>query len=68
MKILKIFFIFLVFFYNSQLYSYSSNPRDFVNELVNDVIAKLSDTSVSEEEKAEFIEKIAEQRFSLSVI
>ena len=68
MKILKIFFIFLVFFYNSQLYSYSSNPRDFVNELVNDVIAKLSDTSVSEEEKAEFIEKIALKNVDINAL
>ncbi len=68
MKILKIFFIFLVFFYNSQLYSYSSNPRDFVNELVNDVIAKLSDTSVSEEEKAEFIEKIALENVDINAL
>ena len=68
MKILKIFFIFLVFFYNSQLYSYSSNPRDFVNELVNDVITKLSDTSVSEEEKAEFIEKIALENVDINAL
>ena len=68
MKILKVFFIFLVFFYNSQLYSYSSNPRDFVNELVNDVIAKLSDTSVSEEEKAEFIEKIALENVDINAL
>ena len=68
MKILKVFFIFLVFFYNSQLYSYSSNPRDFVNELVNDVIAKLSDTSVSEEEKAEFIEKIALKNVDINAL
>ena len=68
MKILKIFFIFLVFFYNSQLYSYSSNPRDFVNELVNDVIAKLSDKSVSAEEKAEFIEKIALKNVDINAL
>ena len=68
MKILKVFFIFLVFFYNSQLYSYSSNPRDFVNELVNDVITKLSDTSVSEEEKAEFIEKIALENVDINAL
>ena len=68
MKILKIFFIFLVFFYNSQLYSYSSNPRDLVNELVNDVIAKLSDKSVSAEEKAEFIEKIALKNVDINAL
>ena len=49
--------LFLVF--QSPLLSYSSNPKDFINELVNDALNKLADKNVSKEEKASFIEKIA---------
>ena len=39
--------------------AYSSNPKDFVNELVNDAIGKLSDKNITEDQKAVFIEKVA---------
>tara|TARA_Y100001970_G_scaffold256958_1_gene335173 strand:- start:50 stop:649 length:600 start_codon:yes stop_codon:yes gene_type:complete len=39
--------------------NYSSDPKLFVSELVNDAISKLSDRNLSEEEKADFIEQIA---------
>ena len=31
--------------------SYSSNPKDFINELVNDAISKLSDKNLNIEQK-----------------
>ena len=54
-----IYFISLFFLFESSLFAYSSNPKDFINELVNDAISKLADKSISKEEKASFIEKIA---------
>ena len=39
--------------------NYSSDPKLFVSELVNDAISKLSDKNLNEQEKASFIEKIA---------
>ena len=41
----------------SSLLAYSSNPKDFVQELVNDAISKLSDNNLTKEEKEIFIEK-----------
>ena len=55
MKKIKIFFISLIFFlYTLNLNAYSSDPRDFVTELVNEAISKLSDKTLSTEEKAQF--------------
>jgi len=39
--------------------TYSSDPKMFVSELVNDAISKLSDKNLSVEEKESFIENIA---------
>ena len=38
---------------------YSSDPKMFIGELVNDAIVKLSDKTVSKEEKVKYIEEIA---------
>ena len=59
---MKKFIFFLVLIQNlliSSAQSYSSNPKDFVFELVNDAISKLSDKNLSDEEKAKYIEKVA---------
>ena len=50
------------------LLSYSSNPKDFINELINDAIAKLSDKSISEEEKNSFIEKLALENVDINAL
>ena len=39
--------------------NYSSDPKLFVSELINDAISKLSDKNLNKEEKANFIEQIA---------
>lgn len=57
-KIIVCFFSFL-FFFQSSLFSYSSNPKDFVNELVSDAIKKLSDKNLSRDQKASFVEQVA---------
>ncbi len=54
-----VYLITLFLFFQSPLLSYSSNPKDFINELVNDALSKLADKSISKDEKASFIEKIA---------
>ncbi len=58
----KFYFIFVylsLFSYSSIANSFSSDPREFILELVNDVISKLSSTDLSEEEKSKYIEIIA---------
>ncbi len=59
MKKISFFFITFLILFQTQLSAYSSDPRLFVEELVNDAIDKLSDKSLSQEEKASFIENIA---------
>ena len=59
MKKVVVYCFSLFFIFQTTLYSYSSNPKDFINELVNDAIAKLSDKNLSKELKVSFIEKMA---------
>ena len=42
MKNIAVYFISLFFLFNNSLFAYSTNPKDFVGELVNDAINKLS--------------------------
>ena len=49
----------ILFFFQTSLLSYSSDPKDFVKELVNDAINKLSDNNLNKDEKANFIKKIS---------
>ena len=59
MNKLIVYFISLFFLCQSSLFAYSSNPKDFVDELVNDAISKLSDVNLNKEQKAAFIAKVA---------
>ena len=60
MKKISNFFLILIFFFKfTFLAAYSSDPKNFVSELVKDAIEKLSSTSLSKEEKEQFIEQIA---------
>tara|TARA_B100001121_G_scaffold304764_1_gene320844 strand:- start:2035 stop:2634 length:600 start_codon:yes stop_codon:yes gene_type:complete len=58
-KLRKIFLTLICFLKFTFLAAYSSDPKSFVAELVNDAIGKLSSTSLSKEEKVEYIEQIA---------
>ena len=59
MRKASIYLISLFLFFQSPLQAYSSNPKDFVNELIGDAISKLSDKNINKDEKIIFIEKIA---------
>ena len=59
MKKLKVFFISFFLIINSPLFAYSSDPKEFVQELVTDAIEKLSDKNLTKDEKAKFIEEVA---------
>ena len=56
----KIYFVIFYFFIilSTSLKAYSSDPKDFVFELVNDAINTLSDKNLSLEEKSKLIENI----------
>ena len=67
LRILSISF-FLLFFSNSYLHSYSSDPKEFITELVNEAINKLADKNLTKIEKEQFIEKIALENVDIDAL
>ena len=59
MKKIIVFLFSITFFFHTNLQAYSSNPSDFVAELVNEAITKLADKDLNKDEKSKFIEEIA---------
>ena len=68
MKRTVIYFISIFFIFQSSVLSYSSNPKDFVSELVNDSISKLADKNLSKEQKAIYIEKVALENVDINAL
>ena len=65
----KIYFIIIcAIIINSKLLAYSSNPKDFVFELVNDAISKLSDKDTTQDQKSKFIEDIALENVDINAL
>ena len=58
--------VFLTF--QTTLFAYSSNPRDFINELVNDAISNLSNKNLNNSEKEDFIKQIALENVDISAL
>ena len=68
MKRLGIFLISFFLIFQSSLLAYSSNPKDFVNELVKEAIDKLADKNISKDQKAKFIEKVALENVDINAL
>ena len=68
MRRLSLFSITLLLISFNILFAYSSNPKEFVSELVGDAILKLSDKSTNRDEKAKFIEKIALENVDINAL
>ena len=66
----KLSFLFFLFVLNLNTYAipYSTEPQEFVNELVNDAINKLSDKNLTSEEKSKYIEKIALENVDIKAL
>ena len=61
--------LFLIFFiFKNSLLAYSTNPKEFVFELVNEAIDKLSDKNLTKSEKVIFIEKIALEYIDINAL
>ena len=67
MKRPVIYLVSFFFILQSSLLSYSSNPKDFVNELVNDAISKLSDVNLNKDQK-EFIKNVALENVDINAL
>ena len=68
MKKLNILFFLFVLNFNTNAIPYSTEPREFVHELVNDAINKLSDNNLTNEEKSKYIEKIALENVDIKAL
>ena len=68
MKRIGVYLISLIFFFQSPLFSYSSNPKDFVNELVIEAITKLSDKNLNNFQKEAFVEEVALENVDINAL
>ena len=68
MKKLKVFLISFFLIINSPLFAYTSDPKEFVQELVTDAIEKLSDKNLTKDEKAKFIEQVAIENIDINAL
>ena len=68
MKKTGFYFILFLFIFQNSLHSYSSNPKDFIKELVNEAISNLSDKNLDKNQKASFIEKVALENVDINAL
>ena len=68
MRKIGVYFVSLFFFFQCSLQAYSSNPKDFVNELVNDAISNLSDKNLTDDQKEVFIENLALENVDIGAL
>ena len=68
MKRFGIFLFILFFSLSTSILAYSSNPREFVDELVNEAINVLSDKNLNKEQKKAFVEKIALENVDIKAL
>jgi len=59
MKKSILYLVLLILFFKSSLLAYSTNPKEFISEIVNDAISKLSNKDLTQDEKEDFIGKIS---------
>jgi phospholipid transport system substrate-binding protein len=60
--------VLLIFFFKSSLLAYSTNPKEFINELVNDAISKLSNKDLTLVEKEDYIRKISLENVDIEAL
>ena len=68
MKRILVYLITLFFLSSNPLLAYSSNPKDLINELVNEAILTLSDKNLNKDQKSAFIEKVALENVDINAL
>ena len=63
-----LYLVLLIFFFKSSLLAYSTNPKEFINELVNDAISKLSNKDLTLVEKEDYIRKISLENVDIEAL
>ena len=64
----SVYLVLLFFFFQNSLHAYSSSPKDFINELVNDAITTLADKNLNEDQKKTFIKEIALENVDINAL
>ena len=67
-RIISIYFVSLILLFQNPLQAYSTNPKEFVSELVSDAISKLSDKNLDKDQKSNFIEKVALENVDINAL
>ena len=68
MKKILIYLISFILLSNSSLKAYSSNPKDFVYELVTDSLTNLSDKNLDKAQKENFVKKVALENVDINAL
>ena len=68
MKKISVCLISFLLIFHSSLFAYSSNPKNFIDELVKDAIIKLSDKNLTKDQKASFVEKVAKENVDINAL
>ena len=68
MKKIIVFLFSITFFFHTALQAYSSNPADFITELINEAITKLADKDLNKDEKSKLVEKIALENVDITAL
>ena len=68
MKKISVYLVSLFFLFQSSAQAYSSDPKEFVHELVNEAISKLSDKNLDTEQKKEFIKEVALENVDINAL
>jgi phospholipid transport system substrate-binding protein len=68
MRKLSILLFTITFFLNTQLQAYSSDPKEFIEELVNDALSKLASKNLEKDIKINFIENIALENVDINAL
>ena len=68
MKKSILYLVLLILFFKSSLLAYSTNPKEFISEIVNDAISKLSNKDLTQDEKEDFIEKISLENVDIEAL
>tara|TARA_E500000178_G_scaffold332931_1_gene367301 strand:- start:1619 stop:2215 length:597 start_codon:yes stop_codon:yes gene_type:complete len=68
MKRIVVYLISIFILFQGSLLAYSSNPKDFVNELINEAIDKLADKNLDKDQKIIFIERVALENVDINAL
>ena len=68
MKKSILYLVLLILFFKSSLLAYSTNPKEFISEMVNDVISKLSNKDLTQDEKKDFIGKMSLENVDIKAL